>query len=800
MESTNTTLAWIPALPLLGALINLVFGRWLSRGVVHFFAVAAVAASFGVVLSMFITPGGAGPLWEAFKQRQPGQPVELYQHLYWWIEAGSLKVNLAFRMDTLSAVMCLVVTGVGTLIHIYSTGYMADEKRYASYFGYLNLFTGAMLLLVLGANLPVMFIGWEGVGVCSYLLIGFWYTNDSFASAGRKAFVVNRIGDFAFLLGMFLLFWATKDLGFSSSLDFGDFRNNPAVAAELVKPFWGGERLAAAACILLFIGACGKSAQFPLFVWLPDAMAGPTPVSALIHAATMVTAGVYMVARLSWVFALSTTAMFVVATVGLITALLAAFMAFAQTDLKRVLAYSTVSQLGFMFVGVGTGNWVPAIFHLGTHAFFKAGLFLGAGSVMHGVGHGDIMKMGGLKKWMPVTRTTFLIYCLAIAGIVPFAGFFSKDEILAGAFGAQHEGWPTWYGEVLWVGLTLGALGTAFYMWRLYFLVFEGDYRGDAESQEHIHESPPSMTIPLVVLAFFTVVAGLIGLPHVWHPHGAMQIFHGLGIWLEPSVNMETAAHVSKTGIYTLMGTALAIGAAGIGLAWWFYGRGPSQRVEKVVGTEIGGELYKASYHKLWFDEIYDRILVRPFRWLATGLFKFVDRFLIDTVLVNGSAQAMSLFGRIARWVQNGQVQRYMVGIIVGAALIFFLTGRATEPELTYKGVPAGLELKAYSGSGIAGEGARVRWDLDGDGAWDLTPEAKARIAEQRAKGVPADKIKILDQDYVSDPVITRRVGEVGPFIRAEITDPVTGSKRTITRHVVLEPVVSTTGPAGEVR
>ncbi|HEX2689463.1 MAG TPA: NADH-quinone oxidoreductase subunit L, partial [Kofleriaceae bacterium] len=509
-------LAWIPALPLLGALINLTLGRRLAKQTIHTIAIAAVAGA--CVLAIYLA------FW--WLPHEGDAVTSSAQIVYTWIEVGSFKAQLAFRLDTLSAVMILIVTFVGTLIHIYSTGYMAHEPRYSAFFGYLNLFTGAMLILVLAANMPVMFIGWEGVGLCSFLLIGFWYENEAFATAGRKAFVFNRIGDFAFLLGMFLLFWATKGIDVDTlvhatkgasglgateleklkgviasrgSLDFANLAN-PAMGPAYVQGFWSNERLAAAAGILLFIGACGKSAQLPLFVWLPDAMAGPTPVSALIHAATMVTAGVYMVCRLSFLYASSTTALIVVATVGLLTALAAAFMAFAQTDLKKVLAYSTVSQLGFMFVAAGTGNWTAAIFHVGTHAFFKACLFLGAGSVMHSLEHegsttpGDIMTMGGLRRRLPLTHATFLISCLAIAGIFPFSGFFSKDEILGGAFTVHPPGWPNWYGTFLWAGLLLGALGTAFYMWRLYFMVFSGEER--SEEAKHAHESPLSMTVP----------------------------------------------------------------------------------------------------------------------------------------------------------------------------------------------------------------------------------------------------------------------------------------------------------------
>jgi NADH-quinone oxidoreductase subunit L len=701
--------------------------------------------------------------------------------------------------------------------------------------------------------MPVMFIGWEGVGLCSFLLIGFWYENESYANAGRKAFVVNRIGDFCFLLGMFLLFWATKDYtAGSSALDFRALAGNPLIQDTYATPLWGGERLAAAAGIFLFIGACGKSAQIPLFVWLPDAMAGPTPVSALIHAATMVTAGVYMVVRLSFLYASSTTALAVVAVIGLLTSLAAAFMAFAQTDLKKVLAYSTVSQLGFMFVAAGTGNWVAAIFHLGTHAFFKACLFLGAGSVMHAMEHGgshapgDIMQMGGLRKRLPITRWTFMISCLAIAGIFPFAGFFSKDEILGGAWSVEAPGWPWWTGKVFWAGLLIAALGTAFYMWRLYFLVFGGEAR--SEAAEEAHESPPTMTGPLVVLAFLATIAGFIGLPHLksWHPPKWMP---SLSSWLDPVVSSEwnnqptkemktaggpesrlasdlmrkganagsapcccitsdkdvgtslakkpaprgaagaaaeageelpmtvaqcankgpgamctlsptkhcTLEEVTDRGTFLLMGIAFAIGGLGILLAWLLYGRGPSKTVDRLVAGQLG-PVYEASKHKLWVDELYDRIIVRPFRWLARGLFEIVDRFVIDTVAVNGSAFVVGLFGRISRWVQNGQVQRYLVGIVIGAALVFLVAQWEHEITFEYEIDEAArtVKLTADPGGGLSTLG-KVEWDLNSDGEIDAV-----------------------------GPEVTARRGEVGT-VTMWIEDPISRERKHVTR-VVVEP------------
>jgi NADH-quinone oxidoreductase subunit L len=768
-------LAWIPLLPLLGALFNLTLGRKLSDRTVHTIAIGAVALAFVVTaFSVF------GPLWAAYKSyRAGGVAPDLKQVVYTWIEVGSFKVDLAFRLDTLSAVMVLIVTFVGTLIHIYSAGYMHGDRRYAAYFGYLNLFTGSMLILVLAANLPVMFIGWEGVGLCSFLLIGFWFENPDYANAGRKAFVVNRIGDFAFLLGMFLLYWVAKDSAPSTSLDFADLKN-PEIGKSYVQSFWGGERFAAAAGILLFIGACGKSAQLPLYVWLPDAMAGPTPVSALIHAATMVTAGVYMICRLSFLYAASTTALIVVATVGTLTALAAAFMAFAQNDLKKVLAYSTVSQLGFMFVAAGTGNWVAAIFHLGTHAFFKAGLFLGAGSVMHGMnGSGDITQMGGLRKHMKVTRFTFWIYCVAIAGVPFFSGFFSKDEILAGAFFVHPPGWPAIYGKILWGALSLAALGTAFYMWRLYFLVFSGEERSD--TARHAHESPASMTGPLVVLAFLATVAGFLGIPHALSSvlgHGPTDL---LGRWLEPSITKnwyEGSAIVgqhSLGSVLGLMGAATAFGLLGIGGAWLLYGRGPSPHVARWVAGPLA-IAYDLSKNKLYVDEIYDAIIVRPYRVVAKGTLEIVDRLMIDTVMVNGSALVVSMFSRITRWVQNGQVQRYLVGVVVGGAAIFLITDCKSDPTFAYRQVGGFIELRAQPGEGIASARARLRWDVDGDGKPDADPNSPDGLR--------------------SSPSLRVLAGEVGSKVTLWIEDPVRHKTVTVTRDIRLASTDAGAAPA----
>jgi NADH-quinone oxidoreductase subunit L len=658
VTSASFPLYLIPLLPLVGAAINLIFGRRMSRETVNVVACTAVGASAVLAIHAVV-----GPLWgeyQAWLQAgKIGSPV-VRDTVYTWIQSGGLVIDLSFLLDPLSAVMILTVTIVGFFIHLYSTGYMAHDPRYATYFGYLNLFTGAMLILVLGDSLPVMFIGWEGVGVCSYLLIGFWFDKTKNADAGRKAFVVNRIGDFGFLIGIFLLFAAT------GAVDFAGLQTAMPILLQPIGP--GLPSIAFVAGLLLFVGAIGKSAQIPLYVWLPDAMAGPTPVSALIHAATMVTAGVYMVARLSFLYMATPTAMAVVAGIGAATALFAAIIGFAQTDIKKVLAYSTVSQLGFMFVGVGTGAFVAGIFHLFTHAFFKAGLFLGAGSIMHAMGdRGDIMEMGGLRKKLPWTHATFLVYCLAIAGIFPLAGFFSKDEILLGAYTAHLAQWPAWYGKLLWVVLSLAALGTAFYMWRLYFLVFGGECRADAETRKHIHESPSVMTIPLVVLAVGAVVLGFLGMPH------AFKMTNLFAEWLAPSLTPVPEAHVSSAIEWALIGIATVSAVAGIGLAAYFYKDGPGERIRSLAASIA--PLRKVVANKFYVDELFDLIIVRPFRWIAAASYNFVDRFVIDLLFVRGSAEVVDVTGRLSRWWQNGDVHRYLAAMVIGlAAILWFVT------------------------------------------------------------------------------------------------------------------------------
>jgi NADH-quinone oxidoreductase subunit L len=689
-------LYWIPLLPLLGAAINLIVGKRLPRWLVS--AVACTSVGLACAYTLWLVIGPFYDAWAAART-SGARLAPFVDTVTTWIQAGRLKIDLSFLLDPLAAVMICVVTFVGFLIHVYSIGYMAHDKRLATYFGYLNLFTGAMLILVLGDSLPVLFIGWEGVGVCSYLLIGFWFTEDKNANAGKKAFIVNRIGDFAFLLGMFLLFSGTSTL---------NIQELGAAGSTLSKVPQGGMGMSLAfwAALLLFGGAIGKSAQIPLYVWLPDAMAGPTPVSALIHAATMVTAGVYMVARMSFLYVLAPQAMMIVAGVGAATALFAAIIGFAQNDIKKVLAYSTVSQLGFMFVGVGVGAFTAGIFHLFTHAFFKAGLFLAAGSVMHAMGDKtDIMEMGGLRKKTPITHAVFLVYCLAIAGIPPLAGFFSKDDILLGAYAAELGGWPEWYGKLLWGVLSAAALGTAFYMFRLYFLVFHGKSRADAVTQAHIHESPPAMTIPLVVLAIGAALLGFLGLPEFL---GSSFVAQWLGF---PEAEHPTGL------VLGLMGGATALAIVGIVAAWAIYKDGPERAAR--IGDALG-PLVRLVQNKFYVDELYDLVIVRPFKWLARALFFAIDRIIIDKILVEGPAKVVAVVGRAVRAYQNGDLQRYLLLMVIGLGTVFYFATCNATPEIVIEpGAGNTVTFHAMLKDGVARRQVKLEWDLDGDGKTD---------------------------------------------------------------------------------
>ena len=610
-------LRWIVLFPLAGAALNIFLGRSLARSAVAAVSCAVVFASFALSCLAFVQLPAGG---------------ELVDRVYPWIASGQLSVDLALRVDALTAVMVLVVTGVGFLIHVYSVGYMAHDPDLARYFAYLNLFAGAMLLLVLADNLVVLFVGWEGVGLCSYLLIGFWYDDDEKAYAGNKAFVVNRIGDAGFLLGLFVLFWSLGEHGVWT-LSVTEVEKHAHLLSS---------GTAAAVCLLLFAGATGKSAQIPLYVWLPDAMAGPTPVSALIHAATMVTAGVYMVARLHVLYAAAPVALFVVAGIGAVTAVFAASIGLVQNDIKKILAYSTVSQLGYMFLGVGVGAYGAGIFHLVTHAFFKALLFLGAGSVIHALGGvQDIREMGGLRDKLPVTYWTFFAACLAIAGVPWLSGFFSKDLILEEAYASPHGS------ARLWALGALGAAMTAFYMFRLLFLAFWGESRARPEVSAHVHESPPSMTVPLVVLAALSVIGGYLPVPGFLAGHFAAA---------------HHPAYVPAAVRY--LPTALAL--AGIGLAYLMYVRSPGLPAR--IGAAAGG-VYRLLADRYRVDELYDAIVVRPVVALAGGLWQAVDVAIIDR-MVDGTGEAIRANGRVWRYWQTGNVQDYALSFLVGAVLI----------------------------------------------------------------------------------------------------------------------------------
>jgi len=640
-------------LPLIGFVVNgvVAFARPKAKGVATAVGVGSVAVVFALAAGIFGKMIGVQT------------DVPFIKPLWAWIPAGDLRIEFALQLDRLSIVMALVVTGVGSLIHVFSVGYMAEDPGYARYFAYLNLFIAFMLTLVLGASFPVLFIGWEGVGLCSYLLIGFWFTDEEKARAGLKAFLVNRIGDAGFLVAMFML-W--KHLG---TLNFvGVDASAPRLLAA------GGSTVTIIA-LLLFLGCTGKSAQIPLYIWLPDAMAGPTPVSALIHAATMVTAGVFLVARAGVLFALAPTAQVVVAGIGALTALFAATIGLKQWDIKKVLAYSTVSQLGYMFIGVGTGAYAAGIFHLMTHAFFKALLFLGAGSVIHAM-HGayhhthshadaqDMRNMGGLKQFMPTTYRTMFVAFLAIAGIFPLAGFFSKDEILGAAFNRGSVA-PFWY--LVWLLGTVAAFITAVYMTRLMLYTFEGPNRtGDAE-RPHLHETPAVMTVPLVVLAVLTALGGIINLPGKWAASGWLER------WLDPVTRQADAvthlqAHLSSGGEFGLMTLALAIAIAGI-----WYARAKLHPEALVPADRAPAEhgFAKLLLEKYRVDELYQAAIVRPLVAVSRGvLWKGIDVGLIDSAGVNGSAVVARTLGWMGTRLQSGNLGTYVVLFVIGALAV----------------------------------------------------------------------------------------------------------------------------------
>lgn len=654
----------IPLLPLLGFLFNGLIGRNTSNKLVSLVGCLAPVASFAVALIGFQQLVGIST---------PSARI-LHQELYEWIGSGIFNIKFSLILDPLSVVMALIITGIGSLIHLYSTGYMHEDKSYARYFAYLNLFLFFMLVLVLADNLLLLFVGWEGVGLCSYLLIGFWFDDLDKAGAGRKAFIVNRIGDLGFFIGMALLFWLFK------TLNFGEIRN--AIAQN---PAMIGAGTATAIGILLFIGAAGKSSQIPLYVWLPDAMAGPTPVSALIHAATMVTAGVYMVARMNCIYALSPVATGLVAFIGALTVFYAATISLAQNDIKKVLAYSTISQLGYMFVAVGVGAYAAGIFHLMTHAFFKALLFLGAGAVIHALaGEQDIRRMGGLREKLPVTYWTFFIGVMAIVGCPFLSGFFSKDEIIWYAYAGPHGHW------LLWLLAVASAVLTMFYMMRLWFVAFTGEYRGSVDSGEpganHLH--PPSgwMKFALIILAAGSVLSGYVGIPHMWKSlAGVLGLQNLLGHnhfekFLQPvfgtpllsgraSMGAVPGAFV-PTGLnnWSSMIITLNLLVVGLVMAWAIYFRRPE-----------GDETFQKSLPGLWrllqdkyrIDEVYGLIFVKPL--IATG--KFLDQR-IDmgiTAVTDFFGYCSYLFGRGFRSIQDGHMQTYIMAMTLGLIIFVLL-------------------------------------------------------------------------------------------------------------------------------
>lgn len=624
--------------PFLGFLINSFFGKNFNKKAVATIAAGAIGLAFLV---------GIYTLMELLKLPPEARSIEVVY--YTWMKTGNFSIDAGFLIDPLTMVMVLVVTGVSFLIHIYAGEYMEHDGGYVRFFVYLNLFVSMMLILVMGNNYLLMFVGWEGVGLCSYLLIGFWFDKDSASNAGKKAFIVNRVGDFGFLIGMFIIAYTFHTLNFKEV-----FHKAPEM-------FSVGSFVITLATLALFLGATGKSAQIPLYVWLPDAMEGPTPVSALIHAATMVTAGVYMIARSSVLYALAPFSMGVVAVIGCLTAVFAATMALVQVDMKRILAYSTISQIGYMVFGCGVGGFVAGIFHLMTHAFFKALLFLGAGSVSHALdGELDIRKMGDLHKKIPITHTTFLIATLAIAGIFPFAGFFSKDEILFDAFITHHS--------VLYVLGLIGAIMTAFYMFRLYFVAFRGESRVDPKVEKHIHEASWRMTLPLSILAGLSLIGGWIQLPF---SEKTKVLTHFLEPVFEHAYKImgEHGTHVSMWVEGALMGLSLIIALMGIFIAYNFYVKNPE--LPKRLGERFAG-LYNLLFNKYYVDELYQFIVVKPLYNLSQVLSYVVDKNIIDAI-VNGTGHFFVGASGLLRRTNTGYVQFYAIIMFIGAVLLLMI-------------------------------------------------------------------------------------------------------------------------------
>lgn len=623
MDTTLLSIALL--LPLVGFIINCFFGKSLGKTLIGILSSSTIAIAFIIVLLQFISlQNGASPIKDVW---------------FNWIQIQNYTIEFAFYYDQLSILWLLFVTGIGTLIHIYSTSYMHDDENFNKFFSYLNLFVFFMMVLVTGSNLLIMFIGWEGVGLCSYLLIGFWYQNQEYNDAAKKAFIMNRIGDLGFLVGVFVI------LGLFGTIDFLEIKN-----------FLEYENLGTSIGILsiatlgLFIGATGKSAQLPLFTWLPDAMAGPTPVSALIHAATMVTAGIFLITRMNFIFDLTPNVQYLIAIIGALTALVAASIALVQNDIKKVLAFSTVSQLGLMFLALGLGAYEVAVFHVITHAFFKACLFLGSGSVIHAIGgEQDMRHMGGLKKSMKITYMTFMISSLAISGIPPLSGFFSKDEILLTAF--HHN-------PVLWIIASFASILTAFYMFRLIFLTFFNSFRGTNEQENHLHESPVAMTMPLIVLAILAAVGGLISIP------GASW----LNNYLAPVIvnNALAKPHVLGTTEYILMGVAVIGAVVGIGYAFVKYIK---NKHVPVNDNNVPG-IQKVLVEKYYIDNIYQFLIVQPINYLGSFFRRNTES------LIGGLVSGLGLFtGEVsyqAKKSQNGNIGLYLFVFVIGVSAIMF--------------------------------------------------------------------------------------------------------------------------------
>jgi len=750
----------IVAAPLFGALINLFSGCFFRKTPKAFVSFVALGAMF---VSTFAS--GAALLGHLLPAYRSGQSLVLENHVFDWIQVGDLDLPMTLRLDALSAVLLFMVTFIGTLIHLYSVEYMGKDSSYRRFFVYLNLFVASMLMLILGASLPLMFVGWEGVGACSYMLIGFWFDRsgskhpgDKNARAGMKAFVVNRIGDFGVLLAMFVLH---KYVG---TLDFQELKQSiPTFVQSLDLPVVGAVTIATVVSFLLFIGATGKSAQIPLYVWLPDAMAGPTPVSALIHAATMVTAGVYMIARLNFLFIASPQVMGLIALIGAMTAFFAALIGFAQNDIKKVLAYSTVSQLGYMFVGVGVGAFSGAMFHVFTHAFFKACLFLGAGATIHALHEQqDIREMGGLRKHLPVIHWTFLISTFALAGIFPFSGFFSKDEILWQALSHVNPVWASWLPPVVYGFGLAGAFCTAFYMGRLYGMTFLGETRLSDDAVAHIHRPGIAMRLPLIVLAFGAATVGLLGIPaligHVVHiPNVFENWLHpvtGAAIAVKESVPFEVVGHAAHGFSHALearlmiLSTVLAIG--GFVSASLIFRNGPNQLAR--VFVRAISPVHVIIRSKFFIDELYHTFVVLPIKGLARFLAVAADRFFIDGAAVQGISGFTAFGSSVVRRMQGGLVQTYLVVGVVGLAALLSVirypktqfivsasdSGKPSETihhsssfgHISFE-VNQAVSLSAVPIEGADTKNLEYRWDVDGDGNWDLPKDPHKQWGDQ---------------------------------------------------------------------